>query len=137
MSEITQAFPVQEQALASALDYIEARGRDLRLPGALSLKLRLIVEELFTNTLRHAPADDSVRLGLACDGRQLRLSYEDGGPEYNPFAKLDHGQLDQPVPDRPVGRLGLVLIDGMAEAVSYERRGGRNCIRVVLEQAEL
>lgn len=131
MTEITQAFAAQEQALAGALDFVEACGRELRLPAELSLKLRLIVEELFTNTLRHAEGA-TVSLSLACEERRVHLGYEDGGPAWDPFARLDRGQLDLPVQDRPVGRLGIVLIDGMAEDVSYERQGGRNCIRVTL-----
>lgn len=136
MAEIRRTFPAQEQALASALDFAESCGRDLRLPGELSLKLRLVVEELFTNSLRHCPPGSPVDLALACGEQGLRLDYRDSGPEYDPFARLDHGQFDRPVPDRPVGRLGLVLIDGMAEAVGYERREGRNCVRVVLARGD-
>jgi len=132
MSATTHYFPAREDALARLLDFVEAGGREWQLPQPTLLKLRLIAEELFTNSLRHGPGGH-VAVGIEQEEGLVCFRYEDGGSAHNPFDKLDRGHLTQPVADRPVGKLGLVLIDGFAENVSYERLAGRNRFRIRLK----
>lgn len=132
MSATTYYFPVREDALAPLLDCVEAGGREWQLPPPTLLKLRLIAEELFTNSLRHS-AGGHVAVGIEQEQGLVCFRYEDGGSAHNPFDRLDRGHLTQPVVDRPVGRLGLVLIDGFADNIGYERLAGRNRFRIRLK----
>ncbi|HSW15339.1 MAG TPA: ATP-binding protein [Solimonas sp.] len=133
MSSTTHYFPAREDALAGLLEFVEASGRDWQLPPETLLKLRLIAEELFTNSARCGAPGEHVAVSIGREEDRVSFRYEDSGIAQNPFDRLDRGHLTQPVADRPIGRLGLVLIDGLAEDVSYERRGGRNCFLIRLK----
>lgn len=134
MSTTTHYFPAREDALTALLDFVEAGGREWQLPAETGLKLRLIAEELFTNSVRCGGGQGGhVAVSIEQDDGLVCFRYEDGGIADNPFDRLDRGHLTQPVADRPVGRLGLILIDGLADNVSYERRAGRNRFRIRLK----
>jgi anti-sigma regulatory factor (Ser/Thr protein kinase) len=97
------------------------------------LKLLLIVEELFTNTVTHGYREESespVWIAFDPNDTGFTLRYEDAAPPHNPFGEyrpLDTAVL---VARQPVGGLGLKLIRSLASDASYSREGGRNCIRL-------
>ena len=97
------------------------------------LKLLLIVEELFTNTVTHGYREESESpVWIAFDPRDTGfiLRYEDAAPPHNPFGEfrpMDTGVL---VAQQPVGGLGLKLIRSLARDASYSREGERNGIRL-------
>lgn len=121
-----------EDGLTALADFLSnsqalpAEARDARL------KLQLIAEELFTNSMRHG-GGGPVRLELqgSGDGR-LELRYQDSGPPYQPFARFDPESLKAPVEQRPVGGLGLLLIESLCESVEHEALPQGNCIRLSL-----
>jgi serine/threonine-protein kinase RsbW len=118
---------------AFANDYCARHGIDR----TRALKLTLILEELLTNTIEHghgAESDATVRVLLRAAPEGLVMGYEDSAP---PFDPTDPGAqaaaaLDDPLDDRPVGGLGLRLIDGLASAVGYCREHGRNRLWLTL-----
>ena len=103
-----------------------------------ALRLNLLVEELFTNTVVHGHGGDSdspVRMELRADPTQLTLVFADREPPFDPLAWRDEGPATVPaaLEDRPVGKLGIRLVARMATRVEYERREGWN--RLSLELA--
>lgn len=131
----TPSFRACSESLPALMDYIALRSSSLGLPRATSLRLQLVAEELFTNTFRHGrPCDQpnvTVQI-LQPAGEDIEFVYEDGEPPCNPLAHLDITPLHLPVAQRPVGGLGVVLIDAFAEKVQYERVEERNRVRVWL-----
>jgi len=97
------------------------------------LKLLLIVEELFTNTVTHGYREESESpVWIAFDpcDTGFTLRYEDAAPPHNPFGEyrpLDTAVL---IAQRAVGGLGLKLIRSLATGAVYSREGERNCIRL-------
>ncbi len=97
------------------------------------LKLLLIVEELFTNTVTHGYREESESpVWIAFDpcDTGFTLRYEDAAPPHNPFGEyrpLDTAVL---IAQQPVGGLGLKLIRSLATGAVYSREGERNCIRL-------
>jgi serine/threonine-protein kinase RsbW len=93
-----------------------------------SLRLQLVIEELFTNTITHGHHGDSEnRVGLAL-GRNngiLTLRYEDDAP---PFDNSEFGQNFRLTVE--VGGQGLGLIHGMGKAIRYQRLGQRNITEI-------
>jgi len=129
-------FPAHEAELGTLLAWIDRAACALGAPREITVKLRIIAEELFTNTLNHGGnthrPDATVTLALERAGTSLWLHYEDQGPAHDPFAPNARAALDRPVEERPVGGLGIVLIQGFAEATRYRRAADRNCIEVAL-----
>ena len=99
------------------------------------LRLTLLVEELFTNTIEHGHGQDSeapVRLVFDVAPGRVGLLYEDTGPPHNPFAAVTLPDNTAEVEDRPVGGLGLVLIAALASEVRYRREDGKNLISLAI-----
>lgn len=141
MTEVAsiQSFAASSESLPALMDFIALRSSNLGVPRGTSLRLQLVAEELFTNTFRHgvrhtgedeAPPSVSVRLELA--GENVELTYEDAELAWNPLDTLNPSHLQLPLAQRPVGGLGVVLIDAFAENVEYQRVDQRNRVRVLM-----
>jgi len=97
------------------------------------LKLLLIVEELFTNTVTHGYREESespVWIAFEPSDAGFILHYEDAAPPHNPFGEYRPMDTVILVAQQPVGGLGLKLIRSLARDASYSREGERNCIRL-------
>lgn len=103
------------------------------------LRLTLLVEELFTNTVDHGHGGDSdaaVQLALAAEPTRLHLHYQDEAPPFNPLQPPDAPPpvLDGDAGARLVGGLGLLLLRQMAHEVAHDPVPGGNRLRLVLRR---
>ena len=130
-----RTFPARRDALpqigAFLTEVCEASG----LGREPCLRLTLLVEELFTNTVVHGHHGDSeAPVSVQCEvspGR-IALEYEDTGPAHDPFAQVVAPDGAAGVEERPVGGLGVLLVSAMAQQVEYRRAGDRNRISLVV-----
>lgn len=102
-----------------------------------TLRLTLIVEELFTNTVEHGyrrECELPIRIELGLQGHDVLLVYEDAAPRFDPLAVVADidSRLAVPLDARPVGKLGLRLVMQLAQSVKYEYVGGSNRIQLTL-----
>ena len=100
-----------------------------------NLRLTLLVEELFTNTIVHGhrrDSDEPVDIELEIRPGRIALTYEDTAPAHDPFAGVEIPDETAAVEEWPVGGLGVLLVAAMAKEVDYCRTGGRNRIRLVV-----
>ncbi len=92
----------------------------------------LLVEELFANSVCHGYGGDSdqpIWLSVEADENGCRLVYEDCAPPYDPFS-AEEPDLHAALEDRPIGGLGIVLLNELSSTRNYERRGDRNVIDI-------
>ena len=130
-----RTFPARRDALprigAFLTEVCDASGLDR----ATCLRLNLLVEELFTNTVVHGHGGDSdapVYLRCEAEPGRIALVYEDTGPAHDPFAQVVAPDGATGVEERPVGGLGVLLVSAMAQDVEYRRAGDRNRISLVV-----
>jgi len=100
------------------------------------LRLNLVVEELFTNTVRHGHRGDSdspVWLSVDAGPAVVHVVYEDIAPPFNPYALLASAP-DTTVSLRRVGGLGVLLTRELASSRDYAYLFGRNRIRLTLRR---
>ena len=124
-------FPARRASLQPVLAFVEAYCERQGVAVADMLRLTLIVEELFTNTLMHGHRGDStssVNIELAAGPTHLLLGFQDDAP---PFDPLQYLASRPPAAARPVEALepgghGLPLVARMSERFDYVRIGGRN-----------
>jgi len=95
------------------------------------LRLTLIVEELFTNTVEHGyggDCDAPIHISLSADPAAVGLLYEDAAPPYDPLAPFFGlaASLADAVDSRPIGKLGVHLIRQLTEGARYVHEDGRN-----------
>ena len=100
------------------------------------LRLTLLVEELFTNTVvhgHHGESDEPVNIALDIEPGRIAVTYEDTAPPHDPFAAVEAPDEAAGVEERPVGGLGILLVAAMAKDVQYCRAEGMNRIRLVVD----
>ncbi|MDR3323216.1 MAG: ATP-binding protein [Zoogloeaceae bacterium] len=128
--EILRATARPEQ-LEAVMDWLAHRAETLGLDGALTLRMQLVLEELFLNTLLHGYAGDGdniMELELKkTDPRHVWLVYTDYAPAFNPCEKLFG--LAPADPER-LGGKGLYLIRDLSASVEYQALNPGNRIRL-------
>jgi anti-sigma regulatory factor (Ser/Thr protein kinase) len=133
-----RVFPARRDALPQVEAFLAEVCAAAGLGRETCLRVTLLVEELFTNTVVHGHgADSEAPVELDCEvapGR-IALVYEDTGPPHDPFAAVASPDPAAAVEDRPVGGLGVLLVSAMARQVEYRRAGDRNRIALVFGSA--
>jgi serine/threonine-protein kinase RsbW len=129
--EISWSFAASNAASHDACALAEAWARSAGLPEVLVLRLVLVIEELFTNTIKHGYCGESnhpVHISLGClDGMAL-LDYRDQAPLFDPIHTRPSLPMDTP-PDH-VGGMGLQLIQTLGCNASFVHEGGWNITRL-------
>jgi serine/threonine-protein kinase RsbW len=126
-------FPARMDSMQEIRKCVEDAGNASGLRREDTLKLLLIVEELFTNTVMHGyggDSDASVWISLEPATVGLRLSYEDEAPAHDPLSSFTPMKTSVMLNEQPVGGLGVKLIRKLATDPSYRRERDRNCIRL-------
>ncbi|MDH5350693.1 MAG: ATP-binding protein [Betaproteobacteria bacterium] len=118
--------------------FLEAFCADTGLPRQPCLRLNLVVEDLFTNTVRHGhrgDCDAPVWVAVSRSDDNVQLIYEDKAPAFNPYAHLPEDVPDTTLELRKVGGLGVLLTKELAATRDYAYIFGRNRIRLTLAPA--
>ena len=118
MNRLVRVFPARIDALAQLAAFVEEVAGLAEFTRHDCLRLTLVLEELFTNTVEHGYGGDSeAAVEIACDVERGRVAvtYEDAAPGFNPLAAIQppDERSDRRRARRP-GKLGLVLIARMA-----------------------
>ena len=134
--EHTRRFKAKMGILPEMLEFIGAVCRDAGLEHPLRRRVELVLEEIFTNTVRHgygADCDAPIWLHAQGTSQTLCVIYEDEAGAFDP---LEHyAKFSQSIDGRPIGGQGLRLVHNLASAVAYRRTGDRNVITLTFGKA--
>ena len=100
------------------------------LPASVRRSLSIALDELLTNTMVHGFAGrdvGAVTVEVALHPDRVSVTVSDDGKPFDPFG-VAAPDTALPLAERPEGGLGLHLIRGMLDEVSYERRADRNVV---------
>jgi anti-sigma regulatory factor (Ser/Thr protein kinase) len=107
--------------------FLEGFCAEVRLPRERCLRLNLVLEELFINSVNHGYRGDCeapIWVTVDAQPQAVQLTYEDTAPPFNPFAyRVQMGKI---------GGLGVLLTRELAAARDYTYLFGRNRIRLSL-----
>jgi serine/threonine-protein kinase RsbW len=104
--------------------------REHSLADEAAFDLNLILEELFTNALRHggcAGLENAVQIHLERDGGNVWVEFSDRGPAFDPLS-APAPDLESPLEDRLPGGLGVHLVRQTIGSLDYRRVGEWNRI---------
>lgn len=126
-------FPARLGELHALRSFLEAFCAAAAIGRDGCLRLNLVLEELFTNTVRHGHRGDSeapVWVSLAEDEeRCVTVNYEDTARPFNPFARVSPDTTQE---IRKLEGRGLLLLHTLSVERDYAYLFGRNCIRLEL-----
>lgn len=104
------------------------------LDDRVSFVAKLVVEELFTNLIRHNVGGlDTVMLDIDTAGGKLKIVLEDF--EVRPFDATNIGPVDVhiPIEERKVGGLGIHIVRNYVDDLIYEYTEGTLRITAVMD----
>ena len=107
--------------------FLERYCAEAQLARERCLRLNVVLEELFINTVRHGhrgESDAPVWVTLRAKPQAVELTYEDTAPPFNPLA-----YTAQPA---KIGGLGVLLTRELAAEREYAYLFGRNRLRLSL-----
>ena len=133
MTAERQRFQARVDALPRVCAFVERRCRELGAGRYATLRLILVAEELFINTVTHGYGGDSrrqVALAVRDSGAEIELVAEDGAPAFDPFDEVPQPVAVTDPRDAAIGGLGRALVAGVSSRHRYERCGRRNRVTV-------
>jgi serine/threonine-protein kinase RsbW len=125
MADFTAELVATQEAISAlterATAFLAAAGVDARAVHHVAL----VLEELLTNVAVHGGAGAPVSVSLAITPDRVSAEVMDGGAVFDPRVQ-QNPDLSAGVEERPIGGLGLLLVQRMTEGLAYERAGDRN-----------
>ena len=130
-------FPARLASVREVREFVESFCRDAGVVRPPSLRLNLVIEELFTNTVKYGHGGDSdspVWIALQAESAKVTLTYLDQSPPFNPFDTSVRPELGGEIEQRKVGGLGVLLATELAAQLEYAYLYGRNRLRLVMKR---
>ncbi|MFP4168363.1 MAG: ATP-binding protein [Desulfonatronovibrionaceae bacterium] len=126
-------FPANRPQMDSALEKVSKELADEDTDPEQCSKIRLILEEIMLNIVRHAyqgATTGPVHVGWRVnrDGSRT-IRFVDSGEEFNPLQK-DPPDTEIPLEDRQIGGLGIHLVRELSQGVEYTRENDENILTV-------
>ncbi len=91
---------------------------------------QVCLDEVLTNIVDYAHQADgahTIEVQVTLDAELLRTEVIDDGPAFDPLQDAASPDLDLSIEDRPIGGLGIHLVQELMDEVAYQRGDdGRN-----------
>ena len=119
------------KSLESVFDFLHEFMSLQQMTGTTRENVDLVVEELFTNMVRHGQ-ENSKNITITLRNSENELSIEMEEPASIPFdiTAAPEPKLDLPLEERKPGGLGIVLVRRLSDSLRHEYREGKNIITV-------
>lgn len=114
-------------------EIVEAFGEEEELGPKDIFAITLALDELVTNVISYAYEDDGaaheIQVNIERDGDAVVVEIEDDGRSFDP-TMAPEPDVSVPVDQRRIGGLGIHFVKKMMARFDYERRDGRNFVRL-------
>lgn len=132
--DITLRLQNRLPELDRVADAVEDFGQAHGLSPKLRYQIRLVLDELLTNSITYGYPDHgehSIQVAMRRDGSRLRFELVDDARPFDPLS-AKAPDLETPADSRQIGGLGIHLVRTIMDRVAYERVDGMN--RLILEK---
>ena len=129
-------FQSRSEQWRSARAFIDEFCGEAGIAREVCLRCRLVLEELFLNTVKHGHrggSDAPIWIRLSSVDGELTVAYEDHAPPFNPFPADREAIVEQIEKERTEGGLGVILMHDLADSAQYAYLFGRNRIQLKID----
>jgi serine/threonine-protein kinase RsbW len=124
---------IQAQATMAGLKHLttafERFAADHELAEAPRHDMQLALDEILSNALKHSRDGGHIVLELSITRGALQATICNDAASFNPLT-APRPATDQPLLERPIGGLGILLVTSVMDSVEYRRERRRNCLTV-------
>jgi serine/threonine-protein kinase RsbW len=114
--------------------FVQEKAQQSGLSAETCTKLELVMEELVVNIIHYAYPDIQGEVEAHCELEKKEVQHcfcvtlRDWGTPFNPLkCEMPNTELD--IDDRPIGGLGILLAEKMADSMRYTRKDDCNLLR--------
>jgi anti-sigma regulatory factor (Ser/Thr protein kinase) len=135
----TRRLSVQgtDQGIRAALDAFASMAAAHGVSKAVTWPVEVSLDEVLANVVRHglegrgeaATVEVELRLDVGVEPPVCEMMLTDDGPAFDPLS-VPEPDRSLGVEERPVGGLGMALVRRLMDVVEYERRDGKNRLRL-------
>jgi len=116
-----------EEVFALVSEFASAEG----LGGDVAFKIKLAIEEVFVNMIRHGTGESDILIRLGRDGNRLAVTLTDFDVEAFDPTKAEAYDTGQPLERRPIGRLGIHLVRKMVDDMIYRYEDRQSSVTLI------
>lgn len=134
---IELSIPPDFRELEVHLEHLRSALTSARIAEDLGNQAVFVAEELLTNALKYGGVTNEslpMRVIVSTDDKSLLLNFSTRGDAFDPRCDVDHDR-EESLADRPIGGLGLLLVNRLASQIDYRFENGWNHVTVALSQA--
>lgn len=126
------AVPRTMESLAVLVDFVREFLRSEGLPDDVAFDMDLVIEELFTNLVRHAQGGGPIDVAIERSPGEIHISLK--GAEQSPFdpTRAPRVNVNLPIEERRAGGLGIHFVRELCREFRYEWRDGVGITTVVM-----
>lgn len=100
------------------------------VPPKVGMQLMVAADEILANIVRYSHATQwSLGVEFVEQPKSVRLTFVDDGTAFDPLEVRDP-DTTLSAEDRPVGGLGILIVKRTMSPVTYERKDGRNVLKM-------
>ncbi len=131
LATANRGFAREIASLGEIFDFLGEQLSDLPDNERLLIQINLVVEELFTNFVRHnVGGGDQIIINLDRESDHLNLELVDEGvDDFDPGGVADP-HVEAGIGDRKAGGLGIHLVQSMVDELSYDYAPESRTMRV-------
>ena len=121
MATASRGFAREVASLGEIFDFLGEELSDLPDNERLIIQVNLVVEELFTNFVRHnVGGGDQIIINLERTADNLHLELIDEDVEHFDPNSVDDPHVEAGIDDRKAGGLGIHLVTTMVDELNYD-----------------
>ena len=121
-------------ALQSLSAEVQQFAQAAQWPASTEYQIQLVLEEVVINIVNHGcSGNDQVKVNVNLTSTDDAITVEiiDNGQAFDPLTDAPPPDTESTLEDRPVGGLGIHLMQTLMDQVSYERTSGKNQLTLV------
>ena len=131
---LVRRFPRAVGSLPALVAFVREFFVALGIDADQAFDVDLVLEELFTNMVRHARGGTSeIEVGLDDDGALLTMRLRDEGVEPWDPAQAPFPEVERAIHERRPGGLGIHFIRKLTRDLRFEHVDGTTIVTAVLE----
>lgn len=126
------SIPNDAAGIAEAMAAFDDFAGRVEMPRLTASELRVVLDEVLSNKIKYGWKDGKphrVHFATALRDGGIALEFVDDGEAFDVLAAPDP-ETSQPIFERPVGGLGILLVKRLTEDQNYDRRDGINRLRL-------
>ena len=123
-------LPNDVRAVPELNQFIQSVGQRLNLEAAMTSQLMLAVEEAVVNVMNYAypiGTVGEVNISAQCTDKDIKVIITDEGKAFDPTT-TNKADTTLNAEERPIGGLGILLVQQLMDTINYERSNGKNVL---------